>query len=83
MRTTEIINQVEETLLKVLENNGIEQSKITENTNFLNDLGLDSLDMAELIMELELSLDISIPDQDFVHFKTYQTTVEYLESKTV
>ena len=79
METKKNLSHVEELLLKILENNGIEPSKITPETNFLNDLGLDSLDLAELIMELELDLGIDIPDQDYVHFKTYQSTVEYLK----
>ena len=78
---TEVVSQVEDIMLKVLENSGIEQSMLTPETNFLNDLGLDSLDVSELVMDLELNLEIDIPDQDFIHFTTFQKAVDYLEKR--
>ena len=78
---TEVVSQVEDIMLKVLENSGIEQSMLTPETNFLKDLGLDSLDVSELVMDLELNLEIDIPDQDFIHFTSFQNAVDYLEKR--
>jgi acyl carrier protein len=47
----------------VAEQLGVDRDKITTNSNFVNDLGADSLDTVELVMELEEEFDINIPDE--------------------
>ena len=57
---------------------GIEESKITENSSFIDDLGADSLDIVELIMAFEEEFDIEIPDEDAEKMKTVGDAVKYL-----
>ncbi len=57
---------------------GIDESKITENSSFVDDLGADSLDIVELIMAFEEEFDIEIPDEDAEKLKTVGDAVRYL-----
>ena len=57
---------------------GIEASKITENSSFVDDLGADSLDIVELIMAFEEEFDIEIPDEDAEKIKTVGDAIRYL-----
>ncbi len=57
---------------------GIDESKITENSSFIDDLGADSLDIVELIMAFEEEFDIEIPDEDAEKMKTVGDAVKYL-----
>ena len=57
---------------------GIDESKITENSSFIDDLGADSLDIVELIMAFEEEFDIEIPDEDAEKMKTIGDAVKYL-----
>ena len=55
---------VEERVVDIVsEQLGVDKDKITRETSFVNDLGADSLDTVELVMELEEEFDISIPDE--------------------
>ena len=49
---------------------GVDESKINENSSFVDDLGADSLDIVELIMAFEEEFDIEIPDEDAEKMKT-------------
>jgi len=60
---------------------GVDESEVTPEANFTNDLGADSLDTVELIMEFEKEFDISIPDEDAENIATVGDAVEYLEGK--
>jgi acyl carrier protein len=53
-------------------------SEITASTSFINDLGADSLDAAELVMELEEEFDIVIPDEDAEKIKTVGDAIHYI-----
>ena len=57
---------------------GVDESKITENSSFIDDLGADSLDIVELIMAFEEEFDIEIPDEDAEKMKTIEDAVKYL-----
>jgi acyl carrier protein len=57
---------------------GFDESKITENSSFIDDLGADSLDIVELIMAFEEEFDIEIPDEDAEKMKTVGDAVKYL-----
>ena len=48
----------------VVDKLGVEESRVVPEANFLDDLGADSLDIVELIMEFEEEFDIEIPDED-------------------
>lgn len=60
---------------------GIPESKITADANFVKDLGIDSLDYAELVMEFEQTFDIRIPDDDAERMQTVGDATEYIRSK--
>lgn len=60
---------------------GIPESEITTDASFVKDLGIDSLDYAELIMEFEQTFDIKIPDDDAEKMQTIGQAVEYIREK--
>ena len=60
---------------------GVDESEVTMEASFTNDLGADSLDTVELIMEFEKEFDISIPDEQAENIQTVGQAVEYLESQ--
>jgi len=57
---------------------GVDESKITEDSSFVDGLGLDSLDIVELIMAFEEEFDIEIPDKDAEKMKTVGDVLKYL-----
>ena len=57
---------------------GVDESKITENSSFVGDLGVDSLDIVELVMAFEEEFDIEIPDKDAEKMKTVGDAIKYL-----
>ena len=56
----------------------VEEDDITEDATFVDDLGADSLDIVELVMALEESFGISIPDEDAESIKTVGDAVAYI-----
>ena len=60
---------------------GVDESEIEMNSSFTNDLGADSLDTVELIMEFEKTFDISIPDEHAENITTVGEAVKYLDSQ--
>jgi acyl carrier protein len=58
---------------------GVEESEITLESNFTNDLGADSLDTVELIMEFEKEFNIAIPDDQAEKIATVGDAVKYIE----
>jgi acyl carrier protein len=65
----------------LVEKLSIAESEITPEANFVKDLGIDSLDYAEIVMEFEQSFDIRIPDEDAEKMQTYGQAVQYIEAK--
>ena len=61
---------------------GIEESEITEEANLIKDLGIDSLDYAELVMEFEQNFDIKIPDTDAEQLATVGQIYSYIEKNS-
>ena len=59
----------------------IDPAKITDTTNLQEDLGADSLDLVEIIMELENKFGIEIPDEDIFGLKTMNDVIAYIEKK--
>jgi len=57
---------------------GVDQSEVKPDASFTNDLGADSLDTVELIMEFEKEFDLSIPDEKAEQIQTVGDAVEYL-----
>ncbi len=62
----------------IVEKLGVEESEVTTSASFTNDLGADSLDTVELIMELEKEFDISIPDEQAEKIQTVGQAIDYL-----
>ena len=58
---------------------GLSPEQVTPEAAFTTDLGADSLDTVELIMEFEKEFDIEIPDEDAQNIKTVQDAVDYIE----
>ena len=58
---------------------GVDKEKISSETSFVNDLGADSLDQVELVMELEEEFDINIPDDAAEKIQTVGQAIEYIE----
>ncbi len=65
----------------IVEELGVEESEVTLEANFIDDLGADSLDTVELIMKFEEEFDIDIPDEDAEKLTTVGKAVDYLKSK--
>ena len=63
----------------VCEQMGATKEKVTEQTSFINDLGADSLDTVELVMEFEDEFDLNIPDEDAEKIQTVGDAIKYIE----
>jgi acyl carrier protein len=66
----------------VAEQLGVDRDKISPETSFVNDLGADSLDTVELVMELEEEFDINIPDDAAEKIQTVGQAVDYIEANS-
>ncbi len=74
---------IEERLKKILiKQFGEGEKTVTLETSFVNDLGADSLDIVELVMELEDEFDVSIPDEDAEKMQTVGDAVKYINEHT-
>ena len=65
----------------IIDKLGVEDAKITMDAKFIDDLGADSLDTVELIMQFEEEFNIEIPDEDAENITTVGKAVKYIESK--
>ncbi|MDC0145650.1 acyl carrier protein [bacterium] len=65
----------------IIDKLGVDQNKITENAKFIDDLGADSLDTVELIMQFEEEFEIEIPDEDAEKILSVKQALDYIESK--
>ena len=74
---SEIESKVKEIIVEKL---GVEESEVTMDASFTNDLGADSLDTVELIMELEKEFGITIPDDQAEKIATVGDAVAYIEA---
>ena len=63
----------------VIDKLGVEDEKIVSSASFVDDLGADSLDTVELIMQLEEEFGIEIPDEDAETITTVQAAVDYID----
>lgn len=60
---------------------GVDDGQITQEASFTNDLGADSLDTVELVMEFEKAFSLTIPDEDAEKITTVGDAVKYIKSK--
>ncbi len=78
MEQAEIVAKVKAIIVDKL---GVEPSEVTETANFTNDLGADSLDTVELLMEFEKVFGIKIPDEETSTIATVQDAVDKVAEK--
>ena len=71
------LDKVKEVIIDKL---GVEEDKIVPEASFVDDLGADSLDTVELIMQLEEEFGIEIPDEDAEKMTTVESVVDYIEA---
>jgi acyl carrier protein len=64
----------------IVEQLGVEESEVTPTASFVDDLGADSLDTVELVMALEESFEITIPDEDAEKIQTVKQAIDYIQS---
>ncbi len=74
----ELKAKVKEIIVKKL---GVEESQVTDDASFTKDLGADSLDTVELIMEFEKEFNVQIEDSQAEHIQTVGNVVEFLSTK--
>ncbi len=60
---------------------GVDEGEVMPEANFIQDLGADSLDTVELIMEFEKEFDVSIPDEQAEKIQTVGQAIDYLETQ--
>jgi acyl carrier protein len=75
-----IVSSVSERVIEIISAQmGVGRDQVTPETSFVNDLGADSLDTVELVMELEEEFDITIPDEDAEQIQTVGQAIDYIE----
>ena len=74
---SEIASKVQKIIVDKL---GVEESEVTPTASFTNDLGADSLDTVELIMEFEKEFGISIPDDQAEKIQTVGDAISYIKA---
>ncbi len=66
----------------IIDKLGVEEDKIDNEASFVDDLGADSLDTVELIMELEEEFSLEIPDEDAENLTNVGSVVDYIDSSS-
>jgi len=64
----------------IVEQLGVDESEVTPNAHFVDDLGADSLDLVELVMAFEEAFEIEIPDEDSEKIQTVKEATDYIQS---
>ena len=77
MSNEELFNSIKQMIVDQL---GVDEDTITEDSSFVDDLNADSLDMVELVMAMEQEFDVSIPDEVAEKVGTVGDAVEYIKS---
>ncbi len=73
---------VEERVIEIVcENLAVSKDQVNRNTSFIEDIGADSLDIVELIMELEEEFEITIPDDQAEKIKTVGEAIDYIQKE--
>jgi len=78
MEREEIVKIVKDIIVEKL---GVNLSEVTEESSFVDDLGADSLDTVELVMDFEEKFSFEIPDEDAEKIRTVKNAVDYIEGK--
>jgi len=78
---TNVSTVLERVTKVIVDRLGVDESEVKLEASFREDLGADSLDVVELVMELEDEFDMEISDEDAEQISTVGTAVSYIESK--
>ncbi|MCZ6573994.1 MAG: acyl carrier protein [Planctomycetota bacterium] len=74
------MKKIEERVIEIVcEQMGANREKISNETSFINDLGADSLDTVELVMEFEDEFDLNIPDEDAEKIQSVGDAIKYIQ----
>jgi acyl carrier protein len=74
------MTSIEERVIQlVCDNLGVNREQVSRKTSFQEDIGADSLDVVELVMELETEFEITIPDDEAERIRTVGEAIEYVE----
>ena len=82
LREDRIVATTEERVIQIVcDNLGVNKEQVTRTTSFTEDIGADSLDIVELVMELEEEFEITIPDEAAEKIKTVGEAIDYIEGE--
>ena len=73
-------NTLDKIIEIVIDKLGVDKTKITKDANFIEDLGADSLDTVELIMQFEEEFDLEIPDESAEKILSVQQALDYINN---
>ena len=73
----EVVSMVKDLITQSL---GVNADEITPDASFIDDLGADSLDTVELVMEFEKAFNLQIPDEDAEKISTVQDSIDYIQA---
>src|SRR5271168_1134424 len=77
-----IVATTEERVIQIVcDNLGVNKEQVTRATSFTEDIGADSLDIVELVMELEEEFEITIPDEEAEKIKTVGEAIDYIDKE--
>ena len=80
IKKTKIMSDIKTKVVAIIVDKlGVEESEVTAEASFTNDLGADSLDTVELIMEFEKEFNIAIPDEQAENIQTVGMAISYIE----
>lgn len=68
-------------IISILNNFGVESTAITDDAHFIKDLGFDSLDLVDMMMQLEQEFSIAIPDEDYTRITSINSLMNYLQEQ--
>ena len=75
-------DKIQERVIQIVcDNLGVNKEQVTRSTSFTEDVGADSLDIVELVMELEEEFEITIPDEEAEKIKTVGEAIDYIEAE--
>jgi acyl carrier protein len=82
MKTIDLTGHAAESKIKkiIIEKLGIDDCEIPNNASFINDLGIDSLDLYEMFMEIEKEFDIKIPGEELEKLQKVDDIINYLRN---
>lgn len=74
--------KIQERVIQIVcDNLGVNKEQVTRSTSFTEDVGADSLDIVELVMELEEEFEITIPDEEAEKIKTVGEAIDFIEKE--